>query len=74
MTITGYFWLNIVLVPATIFTYGSGTHPFIAEEFFEIIFAGLIGSIGGILLNLAVTLGLAGPVFALANIQVIIPN
>ena len=63
---------NIILIIAMIFTYKYGSHPFILNEYLEIAASGLLFWIGIIFLNKAVTMGLAGPVFALANIQVII--
>mmetsp|Transcript_26036 Transcript_26036/g.23054 ORF Transcript_26036/g.23054 Transcript_26036/m.23054 type:complete len:301 (+) Transcript_26036:263-1165(+) len=72
MTIMYYLIGSFMLVVGTILTYKFGSHEFILKEFLEMLIAGLIGAVGGIFLNLAVSCGLAGPVFALANIQVII--
>ena len=72
MTITNYFLNNLILIIVMVFTYEYGSHPFIFNEYIEIVSAGVMAALGVVLLNLALTSGLAGPVFALANIQVII--
>mmetsp|Transcript_8858 Transcript_8858/g.7835 ORF Transcript_8858/g.7835 Transcript_8858/m.7835 type:complete len:206 (+) Transcript_8858:491-1108(+) len=72
MTISGYYIGNTMLAIALIFTYHYGSHPFIFSEYIQITISGLIGAMGEVFLNLAVSYGLAGPAFALANIQVII--
>mmetsp|Transcript_18623 Transcript_18623/g.16493 ORF Transcript_18623/g.16493 Transcript_18623/m.16493 type:complete len:371 (+) Transcript_18623:56-1168(+) len=72
MTITMYILDNIILIIAMIFTYKYGSHPFILSEYTEIVASGFVACIGVVLLNQAITSGLAGPVFALANVQVVI--
>jgi len=72
LTLSMYTLDNIILIIAMIFTYKYGSHPFILNEYLEIVASGLLACIGVIFLNKAVTIGLAGPVFALANVQVII--
>ena len=72
MTITAYFISSTILIIAMLFTFEYGSHPFIVHEYFEIVASGVMAALGVVLLNLAITSGLAGPVFALANIQVII--
>ncbi|CAI2367431.1 unnamed protein product [Moneuplotes crassus] len=72
LTISCYFWSNVILIICMIFTFEYGSHPFILSEYLQIAASGLLTAIGVVFLNMAVTCGLAGPVFALANIQVII--
>ena len=72
LTLSMYTLDNIILIIAMIFTYKYGSHPFIFSEYLEIAASGFLACFGIIFLNKAVTLGLAGPVFALANVQVII--
>ena len=74
MTITNYFLNNLILIIVMVFTYEYGSHPFIFQEYIEIVSAGVMAALGVVLLNIALTLGLAGPVFALTNIQVIIQS
>lgn len=74
MSITSYFVSSILLSIAMIFQYGIGTHPFILKEFLIIVFSGVVISVGRFCLNKAITIGYAGPVFALANIQTIIQS
>jgi len=71
MSILNYFLVNIAFLIMMIFTYMYGSHVLIFSEIFEMTTAGFIGAFGGVFLNLAVTSGLAGPAFALANIQVV---
>jgi len=72
MTITMYFLNNLTLIFPLILTYMYGSHPFILNEYLEIVFSGAVASWGVAFMNQAVTLGLAGPVYAISNIQVII--
>mmetsp|Transcript_1409 Transcript_1409/g.1360 ORF Transcript_1409/g.1360 Transcript_1409/m.1360 type:complete len:108 (+) Transcript_1409:642-965(+) len=55
-----------------VLTLEFGSHPFVLSEYAQIVASGVLAAIGVVLLNMAVTCGLAGPVFALANVQVII--
>mmetsp|Transcript_25254 Transcript_25254/g.28004 ORF Transcript_25254/g.28004 Transcript_25254/m.28004 type:complete len:233 (+) Transcript_25254:369-1067(+) len=72
MTISMYFLNNLTLMLPLILTYTYGTHPFILYQYLEIVLSGFIAAIGIMFMNKAVTLGLAGPVFAISNIQVIL--
>ncbi|CAI2364831.1 unnamed protein product [Moneuplotes crassus] len=74
LTLIGFLWYNIVLFPALLITYLGGYQPFIASDFLLNTFCGILGAFSIIVLNKALTLGLAGPVFALANLQIIIQS
>ena len=74
MTVHTYVGNNIILIIAMIFTFQYGSHAFYLPEYLTIAASGLITAIGVVFLNYALTIGFAGPVFALANIQVIIQS
>jgi drug/metabolite transporter (DMT)-like permease len=67
-----YIGANIILIIGLVFTYEYGDHPFILSEYIVIVISGFIAAIGVVTMNFGLSMGLAGPVYALANIQVII--
>lgn len=72
LTLACYIGNNVILIVATILRYEYGTHPFDLQEYIEMLMAGVLAGVGVLALNSALTFGPAGPVFALANTQVII--
>ncbi|CAI2372023.1 unnamed protein product [Moneuplotes crassus] len=63
---------NIGYTIITIKIYASGSHPFIFTEYVTIAASGGLIAIAFLCVNKALTLGLAGPVLSLENMQVII--
>ena len=72
LTILAYLWMNALFVILTIVDYQTGDHDFEIGEYLTMAVTGLIACIGVLCMNRALIIGLAGPVFALCNVQVII--
>ncbi|CAI2371812.1 unnamed protein product [Moneuplotes crassus] len=72
LTACSYTILNVLYLTVTICMYSTDEHPFILSEYLIILFSGCILYFGVLCVNKALVLGLAGPVFSLENIEVII--
>lgn len=72
ITIASNFLLSSILMVWLVLIYVYEYYEFVLEELLIIGLSGLIGSGGVLWLNYAVSIGYAGPVYALANTQVIL--
>jgi drug/metabolite transporter (DMT)-like permease len=71
ITEIGFIIQGCICIIVIIIAYSFDNYEFYIGDFLQIVMAGFLSAIAGIMLNVAITIGYAGVVYSLVNVQVI---